>query len=154
MRVKDLIKKLQGMPQNAQVGMNVITPETSEFWCIKEKAVTPMDNGQTVCLFQVRQRKPLPKRAILKMVVPTIDSADCTYDDVFERLDERYDFECDMKKVKTCTDKEVISTVFEVIHKDIAELVRLEEDFSNLLHNPDMTREYTIEIFDKNQVGK
>lgn len=154
MRVKDLIKKLKTMPQDAQVGMNVITPNTSEFWCIKERAVTPMDGGQTVCLFQVRQRKPLPKRAVLKMSIPAIDSADCTFEDVFERLDERYDFDCDMKKVKECTDKEVISTVFEVIHEDIAELIRLEEDFSNLLHNPNMTREYTVEIFDKNQVAK
>lgn len=153
MRVKDLIKKLQSMPQNAQVGMNVITPNTSEFWCIKEKAVTPMDNGQTVCLFQVRQRKPLPKRAVLKMAIPVIDSADCTFDDVFERLDTRYDFDGDVKKLKEYSDKAVISTIYEVIHEDIAELIRLEEDLTNLIHNPDMTGEYTVEIYDKNQVA-
>lgn len=142
------------MPQDAQVGMNVLTPTSSEFWCIKEKTVTPMDNGTTVCLFQVRQRKPLPKRAVLKMAVPTIDSGDCTFDDVFERLDARYCFDADIKKVKQCTDQEVISTVYEVIHADIAELVRLEEDFTVLLNRPNLSGEYTVEIVDKNQATK
>lgn len=154
MRVKDLIKKLQTMPQNAYVGMNVLTPASSEFWCIKERTVTALDHGTTVCLFQVRQRKPLPKRAVLKMAIPAIDSGDCTFDDVFERLDSRYNFEVDLNKVKQCSDKDVVSTIYEVIHEDIGELLRLEEDLTVLLNNPNISSEYTVEVFDKNQILK
>ena len=143
MQVRQLIKALRKLDPNLTVGMSVRTLEGSEFWALGDKFKI-MDGGKTLCLWECRRNKGLASHAKLKNVVWTVDSAPLEYDYIRQELDNRFslDPETDPGKV---SEEEAINLIFECIHKEIAQLIRLNNDLLLLLNHPDKTPYYWIE---------
>lgn len=143
MQVKYLIKLLKKFNPDLVVGMSVRTQEGSEFWALGDKFKV-MDGGKTLCLWECRRNKGLATHAKLKNIVWTVDSAPLDYETVKKELDQRFCIEPDSDPGEV-TEEEAVNLIFECVHKEIAQLIKLNNDLLLLLNHPDKTRYYWIE---------
>lgn len=141
---KHYIKELEKVPGNPEVGINVLTDKGSEFWSLSKRAIQVLDNGQTVSLFQVRQRKALSARATLKVSAPAVDSIDTTLKSTLLDFCEKFEVKGDLESIGK--GEEMQQFILEVLRKEIEELVRLNEDFLRLFgENPKFKKYHLIE---------
>ena len=141
---KHFIKALEAIPGNPEIGVNVIqNTGSSEFWAIGKGAIKVLDHGQTCMVFQVRQKRAVPARQTLHLANPVVDSVDCTLDNVFQQLDERYDIDTNGDP-HSLSESQIKEICLEAIHKDIAELIRLNDDLLCMFNDKELTKKYTV----------
>jgi len=141
---KHFIKALEAIPGNPEIGVNVIqNVGPSEFWSISKRAFKLLDNGQNLMIFQVRQKRAIPARQTLHLANPVVDSVDCTLDNVFQQLDERYDIDTNGDP-HSLSETQIKEICLEAIHKDIAELIRLNDDLLCMFNDKELTKKYTV----------
>lgn len=139
-----MAKALKKLPPDTEVGVNVLTLDGSEFWALG-KDFKIMDEGKSLAIFEVRRNKGLPKHACLKNI-QTVDEAPLDYDLIKEEIDERFEVTNDISEEdRKSFDKDaLVGFIFECLHKEIAELIRLNNDLLVYLDKKFM-KDYWIE---------
>lgn len=140
---KLLIKHLQSIPGNPEIGLNVLTNRGSEFWGFCKPNFKVMDGGLTYALHQIRLKDPIPRRELAHYHVFSCVSADCTKETIKQRISERYQIMGDAPE--GMTDQEALEVIFDVIMQDIEELLRMRDDFLALIANDDFKKKYGFE---------
>lgn len=140
---KRLIKALEQIPGNPEIGMNVLTNVGSEFWGFNLKNMKIMDNGITCSLHQIRLHDPIPRRKLITLKIQPCWSADCTADSVKERISARY--QIDQEPTEEMTYTEACEVILDVIVSDIEELLRLRDDFLILVADDELKKKYNLE---------
>lgn len=139
-----LAKALKKLPPDIEVGVNVLTQDGSEFWALG-KDFKIMDEGKNLAIFEVRRNKGLPKHACLK-TIQTVDEAPLAYDIIKEEIDERFEIKDDLTEEdrKSFNQEVLTACIFECLHKEIAEIIRLNNDLLLYLDKKYM-KDYWIE---------
>lgn len=143
---KLLIKHLQSIPGNPEIGLNVLTNKGSEFWGFCKPNFKSMDGGLTYALHQIRLKDPIPRRELAHYHVFSCVSADCTKETIKRKIDERYDIVGEAPE--DMTKQEALELVFDVIMDDIEELLRMRDDFLALIADDDFKKKYCFEQVD------
>lgn len=142
MRKSQLIKFLEKLKGDPEVGLNVLTDCNSEFWGLSMSKVKLTDNGQLVSLGQLRQRKALPTRVLLKLQTPGVDSYDADLPGAVERFKARYSI--DPEQLAELSDDDFKELIMQTIRRDLIELVRLNDDFLSLYQDPKLTQRFKV----------
>lgn len=139
---KRLIKALQDVKGNPDVGINVLTESnSSEFWSLGKNMLKVMDGGQSLAIFQCRLRKAIPFRVLKNLNLPVVDGVNVDLADVLTRLKERFDFAFTAEDLKAM-DIGVQQMILTVLHTEISDLVRINEDFIRLCGNKPEHQKY------------
>lgn len=142
MRKKDLLKILDKLPDNTEIGLNVYTDVGTEFWGLDMSKVKVMDGGRTLSLGQLRQRKALPTRKLLKIDTPGADCINFEPEEVLNRFCDRYDID-DLKTDDISAD-ELQELMLLTIRKDLQELVRLNDDLLRMYNDKKFTQRFRV----------
>lgn len=148
---KLLIKHLQSIPGNPEIGINVLTNKGSEFWGFSKANFKPMDKGTTYALHQIRLKDPIPRRILATHGIFSCVSVDCTKEDIKRKIDERYDIVGNAPD--DMTETEALELIFDVIMNDLEELLRMRDDFLALLANDEFKKKYCFEQIDHGHDG-
>lgn len=140
---KLLIKHLEKIPGNPEIGLNVLTNQGSEFWGFFKENFKAMDHGTTYALHQIRLKDPIPRRILATHKIFSCVSLECTKEDIKRKIDERYDIVGNAPEGMTET--EALELIFDVIMTDLEELLRMRDDFLALLANDEFKKKYGFE---------
>lgn len=139
---KELKKLLDKLPDSTEIGLNVLTDVGTEFWSLSMAKVMRMDGGETLALGQIRLRKALPSRVLLKVDTPGADGIDVDPDGVIDRVRARYAFNED--DVKNASPEDLQVLMLGAVRKDLQELVRLNDDLLRLYNNKKLTQRFKV----------
>ncbi len=134
MQVNQLKRFLMTCSPMGSVGVTVQTKKGPQFWDFDKGGLSIFkapDGKKCISIMEIRVNDPLPDGAIVEGLAVPVDDAPISPDKILEELDTRFDISSESltkDKVLKMTTDELQSVMFDVIHNEIAELIKLNND--------------------------
>ena len=134
MNVLQLKKFLATCSPKCKVGITVQSKEGSQFWETHGSDFTVFvapDGGKCLSLFDARINDPFPDGYSINGVDAVFDDIPMTAESICKELDERFNIKFDdeeYEKAKVMSSDELSDLMFDLIHQNIADLIRLNND--------------------------
>ncbi len=134
MKVNRLKRFLMTCSPMASIGVTVQTKKGPQFWDFDDGAMSVFkapDGNKCVSIMEIRVNDPLPDGAVVEGLAVPVDDAPISPDKILAELNERFDIESPTMtkdKVLKMTTDELQAVMFDVIHNEIAELIKLNND--------------------------
>lgn len=135
MKAIQLKKFLATCPPKCEVGISVLTKEGVQFWGINGTDFSVFkapDGGKAISILEARMNDPYPEGYSIEGVDAVFDDVPMSPESICKELTDRFDIKFDGQeeydKAKVMTDEELSDLVFDLIHQNIADLIRLNND--------------------------
>ncbi len=158
MKVNHLKRFLSTCSPMATIGVTVQTKQGPQFWDFDAGGMSVFkapDGKRCISIMDIRINDPLPEGAIVKGIAVPVDDAPIDPDKIMEALDERFNIESEgmtKEKVMKMTTDELQAVLFDVIHNEIAELIKLNNDLLVYVKNRyKFQQQYWIDVQKKEE---
>lgn len=134
MKAIQLKKFLATCPPKCEVGISVLTKDGVQFWGINGTDFSVFkapDGGKAISIMEARMNDPFPEGYSIEGIDAVFDDAPMSPASICKELTDRFDIKFDGEeydKAKVMTDDELSDVVFDLIHQNIADLIRLNND--------------------------
>lgn len=144
MQVNQLKRFLMTCSPAMPVGITVQTKDGPQFWDLKvtNASFFRAPNGsKSLSLLDVRKNDPMPQGAVIEGDFVNFDDAPIDPDEILHALNERFELNTNQTaaEVQELSTGELVDIMLEMLHKEIAELICLN---NNLLVYIDMKNKY------------
>lgn len=153
MRVNQLKRFLMTCSPMSSIGVTVQTKQGPQFWDFDAGAMSIFkapDGKKCVSVMDIRVNDPLPEGAIVEGLAVPVDDAPISPDALMQTLDEKFNIqskEMTKEKVLKMTTDELQSILFDVIHNEIADLIKINNDLLVYVKNRyKFQNEYWIDV--------
>ena len=158
MRVNQLKRFLLTCMPNTDVGITLVTKEGLQFCALNGNDMTIFkapDGSKCLSLFNARKNEPFPEGAVIQGVDMPFDDIPTSPDNILTELKARFDITPQVagKKPEELSDDELTDVMFECIHKEIGDLIRLNNDLLVYVKNKfKKQKKYWIEVKPKDEI--
>lgn len=144
-----LLKFLKTCPPKMEVGITVVSKEGAQFWGLDGLGMSVFkapDGQKCVSLLEARRNDPFPKGAIIESNSTHFDDAPMSIDSIQKEISARFDFG-DLSNDMQLNDDETADVIFETIHGQIGDLIRINNSLLCYVKNKyKKQKEYWIEV--------
>lgn len=155
MNVNQLKRFLMSCTPKTEIGITVMTKEGAQFWSLDGNGLSIFkspDGNKCLSLLEARKNEPFPEGAILRGIDVSFDDVPLNPDAIMDELKARFDItpQVQNKKLDELTDDELTDIMFEALHKEIGDLIRLNNDLLVYVKNKfKKQKKYWIEVQNK-----
>lgn len=155
MKANQLKRLLMSCSPNMEVGITIMTKEGPQFWGIEGSGLSIFkspDGSKCMSLFEARKNDPYPEGAIVKGIDMLFDDIPTDPDSILTELKARFDVTPHVtgKKPEDLTDDELTDIMFEAIHKEMGDLIRLNNNLLVYVKNKyKKQKKYWVEVQNK-----
>jgi len=159
MKVNQLKRFLMTCTPTCDVGITVMTKEGPQFWTFDGvngfSIFKAPDGHKCISLLESRKNDAYPYGAEIHGMEAVFDDIPLSPDSILAELKARFDITPKIKdkKIDELTDDELTDIMFETIHKEIGDLIRLNNDLLVYVKNKfKKQKKYWIEVKPKDEI--